>query len=137
MEGLPLVKATTTLPPHSTLYSYTPKSLIAIGHDSDLISPCTHYLINIPHIASLSHSLSYSPHIHSDSHSISVTGLYFLLSHSTPSSSLSMGLSQHSQEVRQSFVELAELGRTRDGTEGRIPIHFDWLISLELLIKLS
>lgn len=137
-EELAIVKATpTTLPAHSTTYSYIPNHLIAIGRNSDLVSPCTHYLINIPRTASLSHSLAYTPHNHSDSQSISVTGLYFLISHSTPTSTLSMGAAQHTQEIRQSFVELAELGRVRDGTVGRIPIHFDWLLSLERLVRLS
>lgn len=113
-----------------TFAAYTPLDLVVIDSTSDLVAPLTTYIAHIPRFASLSHTsfstesiLSSAPP--SSSSSISFLGLHFLTSYHSKSSTLDLTMEEHVRDVRQSFVELATLGRLRWGSSGRIAWHLE------------
>lgn len=124
-----------------TFAAFTSSSLITIDSTSNLVAPISTYIAYVPRFASLSHTayetesvLSNSPS--SSSSSISLLGLHFLTCHQTKSSTLDLTLEEHVKDVRQSFVELATLGKLRWGTSGRIAWHLEAVGQLsELLSK--
>lgn len=106
-----------------TIFTLSPAEPVAIGPESNIVAPSSAYLIHVPRIASLSHTSTdtFMP----SSSAVSVLGVHFLLAHHSKTSSLSITIAQHVQDIRQSFVELAALGQTRWGTSGRMPWHLN------------
>ncbi|KAK4702730.1 hypothetical protein P7C70_g3492, partial [Phenoliferia sp. Uapishka_3] len=128
-------------PPHieaqSSLFAFTPSDLVAIGPQSDLIVPASTYLIHVPRIASLAHTLDLDPLLipSASSPSISILGLHLVTAFASPSSSLSITLSEHLADIRQSFAEVSAIGQTRWGTSGRIPWHLEAIATVGVLLS--
>lgn len=119
-----------------TTFSFTPSEPIAFGSgDSHLLVPASTYLIHVPRIPSLAHTLiePFMPTTASNN-GVSVLGVHFLLAHRSKTSSLDVTLEKHVRDVRQSFTELASLGKERWGTSGRMPCHLEAVASVEELI---
>ncbi|KAM0788943.1 hypothetical protein ACM66B_003018 [Microbotryomycetes sp. NB124-2] len=121
-----------------------PHEPVAIGSHSNLMAPASAYLVHLPQVASLTHldkaqpfmpSASSSSSTSSSSNAVSVYGLHFLLSNHSPTSQLSMTLSQHVEVVSQSFVELEALGKTRWNASGRLAWHVEAVQALVNLVE--
>lgn len=119
-----------------SVFAFTPSEPIAIGPSSNLIAPCSTYLIHVPRIVSLAHTLDVDPLLvpPAPTAAISILGLHLLSAHASPSSALRISLEQHLADVRQSFAELSTLGNVRWGTSGRVPWHLEAVATVAELL---
>ncbi|GAA5888373.1 hypothetical protein JCM5296_003309 [Sporobolomyces johnsonii] len=118
-----------------SIFAFTPAEPATLA-TLPILAPATTYLIHIPRIPSFTHS-SIEPFPSSPAPSpapVSVHALHFLLSHSSRSSSFAGSLGDLVADVRQSYVELAALGKARWGTSGRLGWHLEAVRTVHTLV---
>lgn len=114
---------------NSKFYSIPSKEPRLVGSNFDTISPMSIHLINISRIASLDQLLASttsnepSSIFSSSSSAISILGLHLLLTRATRTSSLSVTVGQHVEDITASFVDLCMLNKERRKGNDRLPIH--------------
>ncbi|GAA5937387.1 uncharacterized protein JCM15063_002891 [Sporobolomyces koalae] len=109
-----------------TVLAFTPAEPVSILPNATLFAPASTYLIHVPRIPTFTHSsVESSLSAPVARNTISILGIHFLLSNASRSSSYSASLSSLVKDVRQSYTELAALGRVRWGMNGRLPWHLE------------
>ncbi|KAK4056626.1 hypothetical protein OIO90_002474 [Microbotryomycetes sp. JL221] len=126
----------------STTLHVIPEEPVAFGPQHNLFAPASVYIIHLPSLASLAHlnkpepfMSSSSRALDSPSNAISVCGIHVLASKGSPTSSLSITLRQHVQDICQSFVELATLGNVKWGASGRFAWHVEAALTVVRVIE--
>lgn len=132
----PSVSNPTYLDTQPRFYTTTSSEPRTLGATPDMVATTTSYIVNVPSNATLAQLASStpptpasSPSFSASTLSISVLGLHLLLTHATASSTLSITVGQHQDDISQNFVELCALNRERRRGGDRVPLHLDLCIA--------
>lgn len=121
---------------NSKFYSIPSEEPRLVGSNFDTISATSIYLVNISRIASLDQLLAStmsnepSSIFSSSSSAISILGLHFHLTRATRTSSLSITVGKHVEDITASLTDLCMLNKERRKRNDRLPIHLSDLVDV-------